>query len=102
MTEPTKTDDLKLQLEKELAKWQTKIDEARVQANLGSKEAEDKLRPHLEKLENELAEAKVKWAKLDEASENSWSDIKQGLDMSVEAMKEAFSSAKKHFDDKVS
>lgn len=102
MTEPTKTEELKVQLEKELAKWQTRIDEARVQANLGSKEAEDKLRPHLEKLENELADAKIKWAKLDEASENSWSDIKQGLDVSVDAMKEAFSKARKHFEDKAS
>ena len=102
MTEPTKTEELKVQLEKELAKWQTRIDEARVQANLGSKEAEDKLRPHLEKLENELADAKIKWAKLDEASENSWSDIKQGLDVSVDAMKEVFSKARKHFEDKAS
>jgi len=88
---------MKVDLEEEMAKWQTKIDETRVQLNLGSKEAEDKLRPYIEKLENEMGVAKEKWAQLEDASESSWADIKQGLDSSVDAMKEAFSSAKKHF-----
>lgn len=50
-----------------------------------------------------MDEAKEKWAKLEEASEHSWEDIKSGLDLSIDAMKEAFLSAKKHFsNDKVS
>lgn len=97
MNESSKMDAMKVDLEEEMAKWQTKIDETRVQLNLGSKEAEDKLRPYIEKLENEMGVAKEKWAQLEDASESSWADIKQGLDSSVDAMKEAFSSAKKHF-----
>jgi len=97
MIESTKLDELKTQLEAELASWQTKIDEARVQLDLGSKEAEEKLKPYIKQLENEMGEAKEKWAQLEEASEHSWEDIKSGLDLSMDAMKEAFSSAKKHF-----
>lgn len=94
---------MKAQLEQELAKWQTKIDEARVQLNLGGMEAEEKIQPYLDQLENEMLNAKGKWAELEEATENSWADIKVGLDSSVDAMKAAFSKAKKHFpDDKTS
>ena len=99
MTESTKIDDLKAQLEQEMAKWQTKIDEAKLQLQLGSMDAEDKIRPHVEQLEKEMDEAKVKWAQLEQASEHSWSDLKEGLDLSVEAMKDAFSKASKHFSD---
>lgn len=97
MSDSTKMDNIKTQLEEELAKWQTKIDEARVQANLGSKDAQDKIQPYIDKLENEMSEAKEKWAQFEEASEHSWADIKQGVDSSVDAMKEAISQAKKHF-----
>jgi len=97
MNESTKLDELKAQIETELASWQTRIDEARVKLDLGSKEAEDKLQPYIKQLENEMGEAKEKWAQLEEASEHSWKDIKAGLDLSMESMKEAFSSVKKHF-----
>lgn len=97
MNEPSKLNQLKAQIEDELASWQTKIDEARVQLELGSKEAEDKLQPFIQQLEDEMGQAKEKWAQLEEASESSWEDIKSGLDLSIDTMKEAFSSAKKHF-----
>ena len=97
MNESAKLNEMKAQVKKEMAKWQTKIDEARVQANLGSKEAEDKIQPYLDQLENEMYKAKEKWAELEGASENSWADIKGGLDSSVDSMKEALANAKKHF-----
>lgn len=103
MNESSKMNEAKALLEQELAKWQTKIDEARVQLNLGGKEAEEKIQPYLNQLENEMLKAKDKWAELEDASEHSWADIKVGLDSSVDAMKEAFSNAKKHFsEDKTS
>ena len=103
MNESTKLDEIKSRMEAELAKWQTRIDEARVQLELGSKDAEDKIRPYISQLENEMGQAKDKWAQLEDASEHSWEDIKSGLDLSMDTMKEAFSSAKKHFsDDKTS
>ena len=50
-----------------------------------------------QKKDSLMGQAKEKWAQLEEASEHSWADIKSGLDLSMDAMKEAFSSAKKHF-----
>lgn len=97
MNESSKMNEAKALLEQELAKWQTKIDEARVQLNLGGKEAEEKIQPYLDQLEDEMLKARDKWAELDQASENSWADIKRGLDSSVGTMKEAFSNARKHF-----
>lgn len=97
MNESSKLGEMKTQLAQELARWQEKIDEARVQLNLGGKEAEEKIQPYLEQLESEMHNAKEKWAELENATESSWADIKAGLDSSVDAMKEAFSKAKKHF-----
>ena len=97
MNQSSKLGEMKAQLAQELTKWQEKIEEARVQLNLGGKEAEEKIQPYLEQLENEMHKAKEKWAELEGATESSWADIKLGLDSSVDAMKEAFSNAKKHF-----
>ena len=97
MNESSKMNEMKAELEQELAKWQTKIDEARVQLKLGGMEAEQKIQPWLDQLENEMSKAKEKWAELEDASENSWEDIKVGLDSSVDSMKEAFANARKHF-----
>jgi predicted nucleic acid-binding Zn-ribbon protein len=97
MNDSGKLGEMKAQLAQELAKWQEKIDEARVQLNLGGKEVEEKIQPYLEQLENEMQKAKEKWSELEGATESSWADIKAGLDSSVDAMKEAFSNAKKHF-----
>jgi len=97
MNTSAKFDEIKDKLEAELDDWQTKLDEARVQLKLGGMEAEDKLRPYIEQLEDEMDKAKGKWEELEQASENSWAEIKLGLDMSIDSMKEAFSNAKKHF-----
>ena len=66
MNESTKLNEMKTQLKGELAKWQTKIDEARIQLNLGGKEAKEKIQPHLDQLENEMYKAKDKWADLED------------------------------------
>jgi predicted nucleic acid-binding Zn-ribbon protein len=97
MSESEKFDELREQLEAELHKWHTKIEEARVQMNLGTMEAADRLRPVIEELEKELAHAKEKWNELEVASGKSWVDIKEGLDVSVDAMKQAFGKAREHF-----
>ena len=99
MTQEKDQDSTKVSLEEKIAEWDTKVDEAKVQLSLAGMEAEDALRPHVETLDNEMAEAKSKLHQLAEASESSWGDIKAGLDLSLEAMSEAFDSARKHFDD---
>jgi len=59
------------ELEKEMAKWRTKMDEAKVQLHLGAKEAQDKIQPYVDQLEQELAEANKKWKELETATESA-------------------------------
>ena len=99
MSDNTEHKTLKEELGKELAKWQTKMDEAKVQLHLGAKDAQDKLQPHVDKLEQELEEAKQQWQQLEEASEKSLKDIEKGVRVSITAMKKSFENAKEHFTD---
>ena len=100
MTEENSRSEMKVRLKEEMARWQVKIDEARVQMNLGAKDAQDRLRPYMERLESEMAAARAKWDEVGDASEESWEDVKAGLNLSFTAMKEAFQSAKENFSEK--
>ncbi|MBL8498024.1 hypothetical protein ABF87_12370 [Nitrosomonas sp. JL21] len=88
---------VKEQLETELANLQSLVDEAKLQMHLGAKEAQDKIKPYLEELEEELAHAKEKWDQFENNSENAWEDIRDGLNKSMKSMQQAFEKAKKHF-----
>ena len=94
------TDDkqsIKDQLEKELSKWQTKMDEAKVQMHVGVKDAEDQIKPHVERLDQEMTQAKIKLEELGKSSEGAWEDLKTGVEGSIDIMKVAFESAQEHF-----
>jgi predicted nucleic acid-binding Zn-ribbon protein len=84
-------------LEDEMVKWQTQIDEARLQLHLGAMETKEKLQPHIDELEKKLDDAKKQMEEFDDASEKAWKDIKRGLDSSFKAMQRSFDKAKKHF-----
>lgn len=85
------------QLKKELAIWQTKMDEAKVQMHLGVKEVEDKIKPHVELFDQELNEAKNKLEELGKSSEGAWAEVQEGIESSLDVMKTAFERAQKHF-----
>jgi hypothetical protein len=85
------------QLEKEMAKWRTKMDEAKVQLHLGAKEAQDKIQPYVDQLEQELAEADKKWKEFETATESAWQDIRNGLKLSFKAMQQSFEKAEQQF-----
>ncbi len=97
MDDQTKKATIKVRLEKELEILQTKIDEAKIQMNLGMKDAEDKINPHVEKFETELTHARAKLAELGKSSEGAWTEVRDGLESSLDIMKKAFASAEKHF-----
>lgn len=100
MSEQSDRREMKARLKEEMARWQVKIDEARVQMNLGAKDAQDRLRPYMERMEAEMAAARAKWDEVGDASGDSWEDLKAGLNLSFTAMKEAFDSAKENFREK--
>lgn len=88
---------VKEQLQTELANLQSLVDEVKLQMHLGAKEAQDKIKPYLEELEEELTQAKEKWDQFEDSSENAWEDIREGLSKSLKSMQQAFEKAKKHF-----
>jgi hypothetical protein len=88
---------VKEQLQTELANLQPLVDEVKLQMQLGAKEAQDKIKPYLEELEEELTQAKEKWDQFEDSSENAWEDIREGLSKSLKSMQQAFEKAKKHF-----
>lgn len=88
------------ELDEQLSSWQTRIDEARVQMNLGAKEAGEKMQPHVDMLEEQLRQAKQQWEKMSTSSEGAWGEIKTGLNESMQSMQQAFDKAKQHFPDK--
>lgn len=85
------------QLKAEMDKWQTKLDEARVQLDLAAKDGRDMLQPHVDKLQKEWNEANEKLGELQNASGDAWQDIHHGLKISMKAMQQAFSKAEKNF-----
>ena len=85
------------QLDEAVAMWETKIDEARVQMDLGSKDAMDKMQPHLDQLEEGLNQAKEQWQNFANSSEGAWENIQEGMSDSLKSMQEAITKATENF-----
>ncbi len=88
---------VKEQLRAELANLQAIVDEVKLQMHLGAKEAQEKIQPYLNELEQELSQAKKNWEKFENSSENAWEEIQSGLSKSMKSMQQSFEKAKKHF-----
>ena len=84
--------------EAEILEWKTKMDEMKVQMELGSMEARQKLEPELNKLELQYDKVVAELERLDEATELAWKEIKSGVSDSVETLKKAFNNAKKFYE----
>lgn len=99
MNKKPETDEKTLgqQLDEAMTMWETKIDEARVQMNLGSKDAVDAMKPHLEQLEEGLNQAKKQWQDFANSSEGAWDDIQSGMNESMKSMQQAIARATEHF-----
>ena len=87
---------LSTKLKNELAAWQTKADEARVQMDLAGKEIQTALGPHLKALDNELLSAQRKLGKLKSSAENTEHKFEQGVNSSIAKIKELYEKAKQH------
>jgi len=85
-------------LKPEIDQWQSRIDAAKLQMHLGAKEAREKLRPHVERLEQDLGRAKASWAQLEESSENARKDTLHGLKISLLALGRSYDKAKQYFE----
>lgn len=82
----------------EIESWQGKIDAAKLQMHLGAREVRDRLRPDVERLEQDLARVDAAWEQLEVSSEGAWKDTRDGLKLSLLAIQRSYDKAKKHFD----
>ena len=88
------------QLKEEMKKWQTEIDEVKVQAHLGAMDVRDKAQPYLDELDQELAKAKKELDAFGNASEGAWQELSKGLKLSFKALQQSSAKAKEHFEPK--
>ena len=86
------------ELKPEIDQWQTKIDAAKLQMHLGTKEARAKLRPHIERLEHDLGRVNIAWVQLEESSDAAWKDIHHGLKILLLVIRRSFAKAEQHFE----
>jgi len=98
MESESKKTDFKAKLEAEVAQWKTKMDEMKVQMELGSMEVRQKLEPELNKLELQYDKVVAEVEKIDEATEYAWEEIKDGVSDSLAILKKAFNNAKKFYE----
>ena len=98
MESESKKTDFKVKLEAEVAQWKTKMDEMKVQMELGSMEVRQKLEPELNKLELQYDKVVAEVEKIDEATEYAWEEIKSGLSDSLATLKKSFNNAKGFFE----
>lgn len=82
----------------EIDLWQARIDAAKLQMHLEAREARDKLRPHIERLEMELSRINAGWEQLEASSGSSWKDIHHGLKVSLNALRRSYDKATQHLD----
>ncbi len=84
-------------LREELIQWQSKVDNAILQMNVGTREVKLKIQPHVRKLELELFRAKELWQELYIAYDNTWEDISIKLKTSFASMQKVYNQADKYF-----
>jgi len=98
MESESKKTAFKVKLEAEVLEWKTKMDEMKVQMELGSMEARQKLEPEWNKLEVQYDKVVAELEKLDEATEYAWEEIKSGLSDSLATLKKSLNNAKEFFE----
>jgi len=85
-------------LKPEIDQWQARIDAAKLQMHLGTKEARAKLRPHVERLEQDLGRVNIAWVQLEASSDDAWKDIYHGLKLLLLAIRRSFAKAEQYFE----
>ena len=82
---------------KEMQLWHTKLDELKVQAELGKSELQEILQPEINKIEQELHKVEERLKQLQSASEGALDDIKHGTDRALKIVQKSFEKASSHF-----
>ena len=84
-------------MKSEMQNWQSKLDELKIQANLGKTELRDAIQPAIENIERELGKLGKRMKEFQEASEDALEHIKAGVNTALDAIKKSFQEAYSHF-----
>jgi len=81
----------------EMQNWQGKLDELKVQANLGKAELRDAVQPTIDNIEIELDNLGKRMKELQETSGDALEDLKTGANTALDAIIKSFKEAYAHF-----
>ena len=84
-------------MKSEMENWHRKLDELKVQANLGKKELGDAIQPAINNIELELGKLGKRMKEFHEASGDALEHIKVGANTALDAIKQSFKEASSHF-----
>jgi len=91
-------EEYQVEMEAQIAKLHTKIDELKVQAALAKADAKDKYHEQIEVLNDKYEVTRVKLQELKASSGNAWEDIKSGLESAWDELQASFKRASTHSD----
>ncbi|MGB3210206.1 MAG: coiled coil domain-containing protein [Desulforhopalus sp.] len=83
--------------EAQLNEWKAEADKLQAKADKADADVRIKYHEQLEKLQAKEQETRVQLAQLKNASEDSWQDLKKGLEEAGNSLKKTFSSIKSNF-----
>ncbi|MBW4511457.1 MAG: hypothetical protein KME64_33835 [Scytonematopsis contorta HA4267-MV1] len=86
------------EMESQMAKLQTQIDELKVKASLAKADAKDKYHEQIETLNSKCQTARGKLQELKASSNDAWEEIKVGLDNAWNELQSAFNRASNRFE----
>lgn len=97
MSEETDKKTVEQQCKEQMKKWRTELDELKLKMHLGTMDAQDKMQPYIDQLDEEFSKAKKDWQEFGEASEGAWQELGKGLKLSFAAIQQSAEKAKEHF-----
>ena len=84
-------------MKNEMQNWHSKLDDLKVQANLGKAELRDAVQPAIDNIEIELGKLGKRMKEFQETSGDAFEDIKTGANIALDAIKKSFKEASSHF-----
>ncbi len=84
-------------MKSEMQNWHSKLDELKVQANLGKTELRNAVQPAIDNIEIELGKLGKRMKEFQETSGDALEDIKTGVNTALDTIKKSFKEASAHF-----
>lgn len=82
----------------EMVQWQNKIDAAKLQFHLATKNAQDAMQPYVEHMETELERAREQWQEFESTPVSGWQNRHTAINTSFKFMRHSLEKAMQHFE----